>query len=116
MKNLCSSPKTEARSGAPRARHSVTYHSVVDHLVAEMAQLVRGSEPQKFSPFKLVIIGNRGSVAFSGQIDQEGRMQSSGPRRALRRSDFPANALITDASLAVRTFRIDFARVGNSAR
>ena len=40
----------------------------------------------------------------------------AGPRRALRRSDFPANALITDASLAVRTFRIDFARVGDSAR
>lgn len=97
-------------------RPSVTYHAVVDHLVSEMAQLVSGSEPRKFSPFKLVIIGNRGSVAFSGQVDQDGRMQSSGPRRTLRRSDFPANALITDQSLAVRTFRIDFAGIGNSPR
>jgi hypothetical protein len=97
-------------------RPSVTYHAVVDHLVSEMAQLVGSSEPRKFSPFKLVIIGNRGSVAFSGQVDREGRMQSSGPRRTLRRSDFPANALITDQSLAVRTFRIDFAGIGNSPR
>ena len=101
MKNLCSSPKIEVRSRAPRARHSVTYHSVVDHLVSEMAQLVRGTEPQKFSPFKLVIIGNRGSVAFSGQVDQEGRMQSSGPRRALRRSDLDRKSTRLNSSHAL---------------
>jgi hypothetical protein len=94
----------------------VTHHSVIDHLLTEMAQLLHSSEPRKFSPFKLVIIGNRGSVAFSGQVDQEGRMRSSGPHRPLRRSDFPANALITDRSLAVRTFRIDVAGIGNSVR
>jgi len=77
---------------------------------------VHSSESRKFSPIKLVIVGNRGSVAFSGQVDREGRMRSSGPHRPLRRSDFPANALITDQSLAVRTFRIDFAQIRNSAR
>jgi hypothetical protein len=75
-----------------------------------MARLIRNTEPWKFSPpFKLVIIGNRGCVAFRGQVDQDGKMQPSGPQRQLRRSDFPANALITDQSLAIRTFRIDCA-------
>jgi len=109
MQNVSDSSRTAVSGRVRRTRTAATYHSVVDHLLAEMAQLLHSSEPRKFSPFKLVIIGNSGSVAFSGQVDEHGRMCSSGPHRPLRRSDFPANALITDRSLATRTFRIDCA-------
>jgi hypothetical protein len=73
-----------------------------------MADLMGDTEPRKFSPpFRLVIIDNRGSVAFEGQADRHGKISTSSPLRKMRRSDFPANALITDRSLATRTFRID---------
>jgi hypothetical protein len=110
VKRLNRSPRTvsSTRSRTPKA---TAFQAIIDGLVNEMARLIRSTEPWKFSPpFKLVIIGNRGRVAFSGQVNEDGKMQPSGPQRQLRRSDFPANALITDQSLAIRTFRIDCAR------
>jgi|SRR5271154_2147974 len=104
--------KTWNRVSAPES-----YQAVVDGLVSEMADLVSETEPRKFSPpFRLVIIDNRGSVAFAGQADRDGKVQASSPIRKMRRSDFPANALITDRSLATRTFRIDYASRKSVAR
>lgn len=94
----------------PRAIGPATYAAVVDGLIFEMERLIGAEELRPFSPpFELVIIGNRGCVAFAGKVDRDGEMKPSGPPRKLRRSDFPANALITDRSLATRTFRIDCA-------
>jgi hypothetical protein len=73
-----------------------------------MARLVSTTETRKFSPpFKLVIIDNRGEVVFTGEVGRSGKLRRSGPLCRVRRSHFPANALITDGSLATRTFRID---------
>jgi hypothetical protein len=46
-------------------------------------------------------------VVFSGEVGRNGKLRCSGPLCRVRRSHFPANALITDGSLATRTFRID---------
>jgi len=82
----------------------------MDGLISEMARLIGPTEHGTFSPpFELVIIGNQGCVAFAGKVDRDGELRPSAPLRRLRRSDFPANALITDRSLATRTFRIDCA-------
>jgi len=108
MRKINRSSRVGTRKPWRRTVESLTYQAVVDQLISEVERLIRSTELRKFSPpFKLVIIGNRGCVAFSGQVDQDGKMQPAGPLRKLRRSDFPANALITDQSLAIRTFRID---------
>jgi hypothetical protein len=73
-----------------------------------MARLIRVTETRKFSPpFKLVIIDNGGGVVFTGEVGRNGKLRRSGPLCRVRRSHFPANALITDGSLATRTFRIE---------
>jgi hypothetical protein len=95
---------------APRqeALAPVSYQAIVGGLISEMARLVRNTETRKFSPpFKLVIIDNRGGVVFTGEVGRNGKLRRSGPLCRVRRSHFPANALITDGSLATRTFRID---------
>jgi hypothetical protein len=96
------------RSARPEATEPITYQAIADGLVSEMTDLLRATESRELHPpLELVIIDNRGYVAFAGEVDQHGKMQGSGPARTLRRSHFPANALITDRSLATRTFRID---------
>jgi hypothetical protein len=110
MKQANRSAKTDVRSTRPRTVRHASYEPVIDGLVSEMARLIDTKELCRFSPpFQLVIIGNRGRVAFAGQVDRDGEVRPTGPLRKLRRSDFPANALITDRSLAMRTFRIDCA-------
>jgi hypothetical protein len=94
-----------ARYAAPAP---VSYQAIIGALISEMARLVRTTETRKFSPpFKLVIIDNRGGVVFTGEVGRNGKLRHSGPICHVRRSHFPANALITDGSLATRTFRID---------
>jgi hypothetical protein len=85
----------------------ITYQEIADGLVSEMADLLRTECRKFFPPLELVIIDSRGCIAFAAQVDQDGKIRGSGPIRKLRRSHFPANALITDRSLATRTFRID---------
>jgi hypothetical protein len=98
------------RRTRPRTIEPISYQAVIGRLLSEMADLVRTTDPRKFfPPFQLVIIDNRGGIAFTGQVGRDGRMQPSGPIRKMRRSHFPANALITDGSLVTRTFRIDCA-------
>jgi hypothetical protein len=111
VKRLTRSPRPASINPSKRMSAASSYQMIIDGLISEMTRLIRATESCKFSrAIKLVIIGNRGRIAFSGQVDQNGKMVSSGPQRQLRRSDFPANALITDQSLAIRTFRIDCAR------
>ncbi len=85
-----------------------SYQAIVVGLLSEMARLIRPTETRTFSPpYKLVIIDNGGGVVFAGEVGRNGRLRQSGPTCRIRRSHFPANAVITDGSLAVRTFRID---------
>jgi hypothetical protein len=110
MKRVSKLVRMGARKMWPRTSQSTGHAAVIDELISEMVRLMGPAEARTFSPpFELVIIGNRGCVAFAGKVDRDGEMRPSGPLRKLRRSDFPANALITDRSLATRTFRIDCA-------
>jgi hypothetical protein len=110
MKKLSRSARTGTRKMWRQTNRTARHKSVIDDLISEMARLVSPTEHATFSPpFELVIIGNQGCVAFAGKVDRDGEMRPSGPLRKLRRSDFPANALITDRFLATRTFRIDCA-------
>jgi hypothetical protein len=108
MKTRKTRSRVDIRSTRREAMEPVTYQEIADGLVSEMADLLLPRESGKFwPPLKLVIIDSRGCVAFTGQVDRDGKMRTAGPVRKLRRSHFPANAWITDRSLATRTFRID---------
>ena len=110
MKHSGRTARTSSQRARPQTIRRTSYEPVIDGLVSEMARLIDTTELRTFSPpFELVIIDNQGCVAFAGQVDRDGEIRSSSPLRKLRRSDFPANALITDRSLATRTFRIDCA-------
>jgi hypothetical protein len=111
VKRLNGAPRPASTNAPKRMPAASSCQAIIDGLINEMTRLIRPTESCKFSrAIKLVIIGNRGRIAFSGQLDENGKMIASGPQRQLRRSDFPANALITDQFLAIRTFRIDCAR------
>jgi hypothetical protein len=100
--------RVDIRSRRRGTTEPVTYQEIADGLVSEMTDLLLSGESGRFSPpLELVIIDSRGCVAFTGQADRDGKMQTAGPVRRVRRSHFPANAWITDRSLATRTFRID---------
>jgi hypothetical protein len=86
---------------------SISYKSIVNRLLSEMAALVRPAETRSFrGPFKLLILSNQGRAVFSGEIGCDGRICSFSPVSRIRRSHFPANVVITDGANAVRTFRI----------
>lgn len=59
------------------------------------------------TPFKLVIIDNRGGVVFIGEADRNGKLRHAGSLCRVCRAHFPANAFTTDGALAMRTSRID---------
>jgi hypothetical protein len=108
MKTVNAWSKVSLGSTRHDAPVPVSYQAIIGGLISEMARLVRTTETRKFSPpFQLVIIDNRGGVVFTGKVGRNGKLLRSGPLCRVRRSHFPANALITDGSLATRTFRID---------
>jgi hypothetical protein len=108
MKTVNASSRMPLGSPHHETAAPVSYQAIIGGLISEMARLVRTTETRKFSPpFKLVIIDNRGGVVFTGEVGRNGKLRRSGPLCRVRRSHFPANALITDGSLATRTFRID---------
>ena len=47
------------------------------------------------------------AVAFECDVERDGRMRDRGPLRKVRRSHFPAVALLTDKAFFTRTFLID---------
>ena len=96
------------RHFSPRAQADPrSYKSIVDRLLSEMVSMVRAAETRAFdAPFKLIILSSQGVVVFNGEIGRNGRLRCASPTLKIRRSHFPANVVITDASNAVRTFRI----------
>jgi hypothetical protein len=70
--------------------------ALIGGLFSEMTRLLSTTETRKLSaPFKVVILDSRdGTVLPLGHFPK------------LRRSCFPANALLTDRSLCTRSFRI----------
>jgi hypothetical protein len=90
-----------------KTRQILSGKALISSLVSEMSRLIRLTETRKWSPpFRLVIVDNRGCVAFSG-VQLDGKVRPSGHFRKLQRSHFPANAFLTDGSLCMHSFRID---------
>ena len=117
MKTINGPSRIAVRSTRHRALEPISYQAIIAGLVSEMAYLIRTTETRPFSaPFNLVMLDNRGCIAFAGQVDQEGKMRPSGPFRKVRRSHFPVSAFITDRSLVTRTFRIDHAALKGTYR
>ena len=82
--------------------------ALIGGLVSEMTRLLSTTETRKLSPhFKVVILDNCGCMAFMGEVSRDGTVLPLGHFPKLRRSCFPANALLTDRSLGTRSFRIN---------
>lgn len=82
--------------------------ALISSLVSETSRLIRTTETRKWSPpFRLVIVDNRGCVAFSCGVQSDGKVRPSGHFPKLRRSHFPAHAFLADGSLCMHSFRID---------
>ena len=92
----------------PKAAPAVSYQGVVGGLVSEMVGSLPCAEPHdNCPPYRLVIVSNRGTVVFECDVERDGRMRDRGPLRKVRRSHFPAVALLTDKAFFTRTFLID---------
>lgn len=97
-----------SRIGRSRAMNRVSYEKLAGRLASEMAACLRSKSSQEFrGPFELVIVGAQGGVVFECQVGENGRVSHDGPARVVRRSHFPAMALLTDRLLVTRTFQID---------
>jgi hypothetical protein len=86
----------------------MNYEKLAGGLAFQMAACVRSRDAQEFcAPFELVIIDPQGAVVFEGEVGGDWKVRHGGPARAVRRSHFPATALLTDRTLVTRTFQID---------
>jgi len=77
-------------------------------LEAEMADHAGAKRRQGFGePFELVIVDSRGAVVFAGEVGEDWNVRQGRVARVVRRSHFPATALLTDRSQVTRTFQIE---------
>jgi hypothetical protein len=108
MGNTNHALRTATKNKRPQARQSVSYQNIAGGLASEMVGFLRSTEPREFCPpFKLVIIGNCGTVVFECEVGEDGKVRPWGSLNRVRRSHFPATALLTDRSLLTRTFLIE---------
>src|SRR5882762_1961057 len=99
----------------PRTAHSLSYQSIAGGLASEMVGFLSSTESHESSPpFRLVIIGNQGGVVFECEVGEDWEVRNLGPTGRLRRSHFPATALLTDGALLTRTFLIERAPLASS--
>jgi hypothetical protein len=115
MRNTSKLPGAEPKNLRPRSA-SLSYQNIAGGLASEMVDCLRCKETRKSSPpFRLVIVGNHGGVVFECEVGEDGEVRNQGPAERLRRSHFPATALLTDGSLLTRTFLIERAPLANSS-
>jgi len=108
MRNTSQVFRTAAKNKPPHASQSVSYQNIAAGLASEMVEFIRSTESREFCPpFKLVIIGNCGTVVFECEVSEDGKVRPWGSLNRVRRSHFPAAALLTDCSLLTRTFLIE---------
>ena len=100
----------------PRPAQSLSYQSIAGGLASEMVGFLSSTESHESSPpFRLVIIGNHGGVVFECEVGEDWEVRNlGGPAGRLRRSHFPATALLTDGALLTRTFLIERAPLASS--
>ena len=91
-----------------QAAKRMSYQKLVGGLAAEMADSVRTQNKSDFvAPFQLLIVDPQGAVVFEGEVGEDWNVRQDGPARIVRRSHFPATALLTDRALVTRTFQIE---------
>jgi hypothetical protein len=92
----------------PRAMHAMSYLNIAGALASEMEGVLRAAGPRVSQPpFKMVIIGNAGDVVFECEVGADWKVRRWGMAHQVRRSHFPATALLTDGALITRTFLIE---------
>jgi len=90
------------------AVEQMSYPQLAGDLAAEMAERIRSTQTGEFcAPFQLVIVDPQGAIVFQGEVSEDWNVRHNGPARVVRRSHFPATALLTDRSLLTRTFQIE---------
>jgi hypothetical protein len=90
------------------AMHAMSYLNIAGGLASEMEGVLRAAGPRVSQPpFKMVIIGNAGDVVFECEVDADWKVRRWGMAHQVRRSHFPATALLTDGALITRTFLIE---------
>lgn len=100
--------RTRFQNRQPKAARFASYQSVVGGLASEMVGSLPHAESRECCPpFRLVIVGKRGAVVFECKVGRDGRVRDRGSSRKVRRSHFPAVALLTDGSFFTRTFLIE---------
>jgi hypothetical protein len=108
MKNTSSGLSAAVKNNWLQAIQAMSYKNIAGGLADEMMGFIRSSEPRKCRPpFNMVIVDRRGTVVFECQVSKDGKVRPFGLVRRVRRSHFPATALLTDRSLVTRTFLIE---------
>jgi len=108
MRKTNNAVNTVAKRPWTQTTERVSYQQLVGGLAAEMAESVRSQHDGEFcAPFQLVIVDPQGAVVFEGEVGEDWNVRQDGPARIVRRSHFPATALLTDRSLLTRTFQIE---------
>jgi hypothetical protein len=108
MRNPSKALSAGIKNKWPRAAQPISYVQMAGGLASEMAGVLctsgtRVSQP----PFKMVIIGNAGDVVFECEVGEDWKVRQWGLAHKVRRSHFPATALLTDGALVTRTFLIE---------
>jgi len=102
--NNAANPVAKKRWSADR----LSYQQLAGGLAVEMAECIRSNQVQEFcAPFRLVIVDPKGAIVFQGEVSENGNVCHDGPACVVRRSHFPATALVTDRTLLTRTFQIE---------
>jgi len=108
MRNANNALGTAIKAKRLQAMQPTSYLNIASGLVYEMMSFVQPSESSRFCPpFELVIIGNHGAVVFKCEVGEDWKVRSCGSMSLVRRSHFPATALLTDCALLTRTFLIE---------
>jgi len=116
MRNTSKAPGMGIKNKWPRTAQSLSYQSMAGGLASEMVGFLSSTESHESSPpFRLVIIGNHGGVVFECEVGEDWEVRNLGPAGRLRRSHFPATALLTDGALLTRTFLIERAPLASSS-
>ena len=116
MRNTSKLSSAEPKNQRQHAARSLSYQNIAGGLASDMVDFLRSTANHRSSPpFRLVIIGNHGGVVFECEVGENWEVLNPGPAARLRRSHFPATALLTDGSLLTRTFLIERAPLANSS-
>ena len=114
MRNTSKALDIGIKSKWPQAAQSLSYQSIACGLTSEMLGFLSSTESQESSPpFRLVIIGTQGGVVFECEVGEDWEVRNLGPAGRLRRSHFPATALLTDGALLTRSFVIERVPLAN---